>query len=226
MNPAPGESWTPSRELLAAFADGELEDRPHLAGLLRKIEAWLADHPEAFGDLEAQVELTRLMAGTAPPMPTSATWANVWSRVEKAPRTVGARWKSLALGALVTASAAAVVLAVLQLGSSEQPAATTPGPSNDPERLAKAPQRPEPIQVLEVATADEVEIVRVAGGDTHSLINVRVPVNRPLELLAQHEVELQPPANNPAGTEILQVGSAPMFVTPLPREREEEDKEQ
>jgi hypothetical protein len=52
-----------------------------------------------------------------------------------------------------------------------------------------------------------------------------VPVNRPLELLAQHEVELQPPANNPAGTEILQVGSAPMFVTPL-RERDEEDNEQ
>jgi hypothetical protein len=218
MKSSPGESWTPSRELLAAFADGELDDRPHLAGLVGQIETWLAAQPDAFADLEAQMELTRLMAATVPEAPTPATWATVWARVLKAPGQRLARWK-LGAGILATAAAAAVVFAVIRAGSSNLPERTTPMPTQPPELIAK-----EKLEVLEVVTADEVEIIRVGGADTSTLVNVQVPITCPLELLDRNEVEFRPPANNAAGTEIRQAGSAPVVWTPLPRERDDDDK--
>ena len=225
MNPVPGDSWTPSRELLAAFADGELEDRPHLAELLRQIEGWLADHPAAYDELEAQLELTRLMAATAAPAPAAATWADVWSRIVAAPRGGGPHWKAWSIAGLVTAAAAAVVLAVLRFGSpqpspSPSPVPPTLAPISQGEYVAKLPA----IEVLEVATADEIEIVRVAGADTGSLVTVNLPVNSPIELLEPHEVEVQPPANNAAGTEVHQSGSGPVVWTPPPaRQRDDDD---
>ena len=219
---APGDSWTPSRELLAAFADGELNDRPHLTGLLRQIETWLADHPEAFADLEAQLQLTRLMASTAPPTPPRATWEQIWSRIVVAPRAAGSRWKVWGIAGLVTATAAAIVLAVLHFGSFEPPPALTP--TVGPKVVTKnAPPAPPAIEVLEVATADEIEIIRVAGADTGSLVTVNLPLNRPIELLEPHEVEVLPPANNAAGTEVRQTGSGPVVWTPLARERDDDD---
>jgi hypothetical protein len=221
MNAVPGDSWTPSRELLAAFADGELEDRPHLAELLRQIEGWLADHPEAYDELEAQVELTRVMAATAAALPASATWAEVWSRIVGAPRVAVARWKVWSIAGLVTAAAAAIVFAVLRFGSPEPaptPAPPKPGPSSPGVPMVQVAVEP-----LEVATADEIEIVRVAGADTGSLVTVNLPINRPIELLEPHEVDVQPPANNSAGTEVHQSGSGPIVWTPLPRQRDDDD---
>jgi hypothetical protein len=218
---APGDSWTPSRELLAAFADGELDDRPHLAGLLRQVEGWLADHPEAYCELEAQLELTRLMAATTPAPPPLATWARVWSRIVTAPRMGGSRWKVWGIAGLLSASAAAVVLAVLRFGPSE-PTPPAPLPMSQPDLTAKhdAPLPAPALEVLEVATADEIEIVRVAGADTGSLVTVNLPLDRPIELVEPHEVEVQPPANNAAGTEIRQ---GPVVWTLPLRQRDDDD---
>ena len=148
MKSSPDESWTPSRELLAAFADGELDDRPHLAGLVGQIETWLAAHPEAFSGLETQMELARLMAATAAAAPPPSAWATVWSRILKAPGKGGSRWK-LGAGVVATAAAAAVVFAVMRSGSTNPPLATTPGPMHPPGPVAK-----DQFEVLEVATVD------------------------------------------------------------------------
>jgi hypothetical protein len=216
---APDPSWTPSRELLAAFADGELEGLPHLGDLRRQIEDWLAVHPEACEELKVQSELTRLMRSTVPAEPLPAAWDPVWAGVVKAPRPPSWPWKlTFGILGITTATAAAVVLAIL-LGSLQPPAPSAPGPgAKSGPAVQPAPQpvpQPAAVTPLEVVTADEVEIVRVAGNDTASLPVGRPPLTEPVVLLDRHEVEVQPPTNNPARTEIRVGRGGPMVWTPL-----------
>src|SRR5689334_18822405 len=70
-------------ELLAAYVDGELPPAE-----CRRVEAWLADHPDARADVEDQRRLLRLFEETAPPPPTDERWASVvdgvWCKVDGA----------------------------------------------------------------------------------------------------------------------------------------------
>src|SRR5437764_4714017 len=70
-------------ELLAAYADGELD----AAGRAR-VEAWLADHPEARAELEAQRKLSRrnqrLWQASAGPSPGEVGWSRLFARVHQA----------------------------------------------------------------------------------------------------------------------------------------------
>jgi hypothetical protein len=260
MSYSQGDPWTPSRELLAAFADGEL-DAPHVAPLSRQIEAWLAAHPDAAAELEAQLELARLMASTAPLEPAPATWDKVWSRIQQTPPRRAGRWvAALWLAGLAVTSAAAIG-AILWLNGPFQ----TPAPEGPPQqaervillpplgerepqsardtvrvrdlarpqvallpvnRVSAGERRPEVVDVLEVATADEVEIVYARGGDTTTLVVGRLPLVGPLILLAPHEVEVKPPVNDSAGTAMRWGGgSTPMVWTPLPGETAENKEE-
>jgi hypothetical protein len=217
-------SWTPSRELLAAYADGELEGIPHLAGMRRKIEDWLADHPEAYDDLNAQAELTRFMASTAPVEPPSAVWDTVWAGVVKAPRQPIWPWKlTFGILGITTATAAAVVLAIL-VGSLSAPAPSSRGPAANQAPAPQVQPAPQaaPVVPLEVVSADEVEIVRVGGNDTASLPIGQPPLTTPIVLLEQHEVEVHPPTNNPARTEI-RFGRGPVVWTPLAGDDDEQN---
>src|SRR5262245_54407800 len=76
----------PFPELLAAYADGELD-----AAARAQVEAWLAAHPEARAELEAQRRLSRrnqkLWHASAGPSPSEASWARVLNRVQSALRT-------------------------------------------------------------------------------------------------------------------------------------------
>jgi hypothetical protein len=258
-----GNDWAPSHELLAAYADGEFDHRPHLRDRKRQIEAWLAQHPEA-GELEAQMELSRLWKVTTPSEPSPATWAKVWARVEQSPqRLKSKRWPTaLWLAGIAAMGAAAAVLIVLLQGTPAEP--DTPPPENQlplpmakhhdapPRRLAvdemdnqrvaargEAPRRPggdgqfvstpsqpghrpeETVEVLEIATSDEVDILHIAGADIGSLVVGRLPLAGPMVLLTQEEVDVRPPVNGSARTEIRVVGSSPMVWTPLPNENEE-----
>jgi hypothetical protein len=134
MSAAHPDNWIPSRELLAAYADGELDWRPHLAGQRRQIEAWLAHHPEAAAELEAQMEVGRLWSATTPPEPAPAAWAKVWQRVAAVPGPAKARrWPAaLWLVGLAVTGAAAAVLALLFLDRQE-----TPAPQAPPQRQAR-----------------------------------------------------------------------------------------
>src|SRR5438270_6339912 len=73
----------PFPELLAAYADGELD----AAGRAR-VEAWLAEHPEARDEIEAQRRLSRrnrhFWQATAGPQPSEASWLRLLARVHEA----------------------------------------------------------------------------------------------------------------------------------------------
>src|SRR5262245_35162523 len=73
----------PFPELLAAYADGELD----AAGRAR-VEAWLAEHPDALVELENQRKLSRtnteLWQSSAPASPGERSWARMIVRVHTA----------------------------------------------------------------------------------------------------------------------------------------------
>src|SRR5437762_522309 len=61
-----------------------------LEPLRRRISAWLAEHPDAAAELEAQRRLTHLWQATTPSEPSEATWDGVLEHLEQAPRTPAA----------------------------------------------------------------------------------------------------------------------------------------
>src|SRR5262249_58779212 len=73
----------PFPELLAAYADGELD----AAGRAR-VEAWLAEHPEARAELENQRKLSRsnskLWHASGPQSPGERSWSRLFRRVHMA----------------------------------------------------------------------------------------------------------------------------------------------
>src|SRR4051794_27452677 len=73
----------PFPELLAAYADGELD----AAGRAR-VEAWLAEHPQARAELETQRRLSgrnrKLWHASAGPAPSEASWSRLFHRVHGA----------------------------------------------------------------------------------------------------------------------------------------------
>src|SRR5262249_59243330 len=67
----------PSPPRRAAYPNGDLDDAARI-----EVEAWLAEHPEAAAEVEAQHDLTRLWRAALPPEPTEAQWAAALSRIE------------------------------------------------------------------------------------------------------------------------------------------------
>jgi len=242
MTSPQGNAWTPSPELLAAYADGELDDRPYLAHRRQQIEAWLAQHPEAAAVLDANAELSRLWTATTPVEPPPPAWAAVWTRIEQAPKRVKSKRWSAALwlaGVAAFGAAAAVLFVVLREPSGGTvPEGTSPqaqakplpkldqppdGAGGKVSNNAAVPERlpAEEPEVLQVATSDEVEILRIAGADIDTLVVGRLPVVGPIILLTSQEVEVRPPINDQARTEVRIVGSYPMVWTPVPNDDED-----
>jgi hypothetical protein len=233
--PSPEDHWTPSQELLAAYGDGELDCHPQRSLLRSQIEAWLAEHPEDAAELEDQVELGRLMAETTAVEPSEAQWAAVWAGIERAPRPRW-RWAAavwLAGLAAAGAAAAAVVAVVLNLppaqeqhvspGRTSQPAVVDDSAARSAMATVQhagnaAVRRAGQIEVLKVATSDEIEIIRIAGSDTDSMIVGRLPLTGPMVMIEPHEVEIMPPANSAGPRPELRKG---MLWTPLPGENED-----
>ncbi|HYV37817.1 MAG TPA: hypothetical protein VE988_19180, partial [Gemmataceae bacterium] len=123
MNSSHPNGWTPSPELLAAFADGELDQRN---ALRRNIEDWLAAHPDAANELEAQLELTRLLGATTPAEPSPHTWADMWARINNSPARHYKRWPAAIL--IAGLAAAAVAIMVLPLASNLRPTSNSHQP--------------------------------------------------------------------------------------------------
>jgi anti-sigma factor RsiW len=152
--------WSPSPELLAAYEDGECEDSAK-----EKIEAWLAKHSEAVDQLMAQRQLRQLWHATTPAEPDAGAWTAILARIQASPHTPPTSGWRQSLGwiaGLLLAGAAAFLLMTSLRSRGEEP--------------------------FPVATADEVEILSVAGADTHTLVVGQLPVRGPLELLEPGEV--------------------------------------
>src|SRR5262245_59928186 len=76
-DPTP-RSW---QQLLAAYADGELD-----AAACECVVNWLDEHPEMYSRLEEQRSLSPGNApfweSVRPPVPVAMGWVNVWNRIE------------------------------------------------------------------------------------------------------------------------------------------------
>jgi hypothetical protein len=180
MMPEP-EDWSPDPALLAAYFDGELDGRPELAPLRRRLEVWLDVHPEAREVLADYQRLAQLWHYTSPPDPGAAAWKRLKARVAAAP----ARRLALRGWAVALLATAAGVALVVWIGLTDRP---TPKSA----LIRPVPPRPTPeaVEVFPVATAAEVVILRVEGADTQTLVVGELPVHGPLELLGPGEVAL------------------------------------
>jgi hypothetical protein len=170
MSERHSDERAPRPEWLAAHLDGELGEAERA-----RVEAWLADHPEAAAEVEAHRRLARLYQEAEPPAPADAAWDAVLARVEAGLRVPPPRrWHKVAgvagIIGLVAAAAAAVAL-VLTFGGGATP---TPPPE-------------EPWPVL---SADEVRIESMHDADRGALVVGEPPVSGPLELLAADEVKV------------------------------------
>jgi anti-sigma factor RsiW len=172
-----------SKELLAAYADGELD-----ANGRALVERWLADHPEELAELRNQHEFSATNAllwnAAEPPEPSASAWAGVRKEIElelsptypKARgRSQGPRRARWLLVAGLTMSGAAATILWLAFASSFQPSTsehrqpveqannTEPRPEVAPEpRIVSPPADPlAEFAVLPMATDDDVVLDRV-----------------------------------------------------------------
>jgi anti-sigma factor RsiW len=214
MMPFPADpNRPPSRQQLATYLDGEL-DGPACAA----VEAWLASHPEAHAQLEAQRRLAQLWQAPEIPEPSEGTWANVLARIEEGirnQRDKGTRKPDVTgrgraprrfWAALITlATAAAILVAVHSFGLLGN---YRPGIGSSPAVAEKA----EPLPVVE---AHEVEIISLDDADSVALVVGEPPVRGPLVLVSVGDVTFE---NDDHGMETFSTSpadpTAPMILAP------------
>jgi hypothetical protein len=168
----------PTPEMLAAYVDGELEPCQRQA-----LETWLADHPEARADVEAQRRLAQLWQSVRPVEPDAATWsvalASIQTRLPCGSRVH--RQRRLPIRWLVGVAAAAAVAAsvVVWLNRPSEPNSIIP----------------RPVEPWPVVSAEDIIITSIAEADRDSIVVGELPVSSPLAL-ADHgdinQVELTP----------------------------------
>jgi hypothetical protein len=202
-----GDRRSPDAQQIAAFLDGELDGQPRLAPLRRWIQEWLLDHPEAGAAALAQRRLERLMHVTAAADPSEAEWDRMLTRLEQLPppaaRPAAAHRGVAGLVALLTTAAAvwAVVALWPRPPADERPApvadtarATTAHPPA-PRTVDKGQQSPagklSELEPFAVATADEIEIIRIAGADTRTLVVGHLPLLGTMVLAEEGEITLE-----------------------------------
>ena len=223
---APAQPDPPGRlpELLAAYADGELD-----AAARERVERWLADHPEAREQLQAQRELSpenwRLWQSAEPPAPSEAAWAAVRGSVEgevcnpPAEDAGPGRRKRLGLWAAGgVAAAAAVAVAWWAVRNPAAPPVPNPEPPRPvPEVVRGAEPAQAEVAALPIASDDDVELLRVPGGAVGWLLAGTHPLPDVLVLAGPDDVELGDldPDEWPDGGPkmITGPGDAPMIFT-------------
>lgn len=231
-----------SEELLAAYADGELDATGRAI-----VERWLEEHPQALSELRSQCKLSSaaLWETTRPPEPSPAKWAAVRRGIEAelAPAPLDPvrpfRGKRLAgwtiVGLSFTGIAAAMAWMILT--------PTPPQPKNlnqQPMELVRTPEtRPEiaphpriagdssdplvAIAVLPMPADEDVVLERVPTLDGGFLPVGQHPIPGVLTLATESEVLLEevrqsqawPPRGGPKMT--TSPGDAPMIFAAKPR---------
>jgi len=211
-------------ELLAAYVDGELE-----AGMRQRVEAWLAEHPEALAELADQEGLCpgneEYWESVAPPQPSNEAWDRRLARIESsltprmpARRAGGRRNPRFAATALALASvAAALMIAVVALDR-QPPAPPLPLESKQVAQVAVAPHEDEDF-VFPVATADDVELMQLPEEASNLLVVGRHPLNG-VALAFADSTDVQvlnyglDDQGEVADYQIMRGPDTPMFVAP------------
>jgi hypothetical protein len=170
------------------------------------VEAWLAAHPEAAAEVEAQRRLAELCRTATPPEPGEAAWAALGERIAAGVGTARGRpGRRFAWIALVGSLAAGLFLAWLALG----PVPRGPAPE------------PAPVAVVEpypVVSPEDVEIISIAAADRDALVVGEPPLREPLVLVAPGEVEVQSIGPEADGM-VPYVPAGPVAPTPVPNPR-------
>jgi anti-sigma factor RsiW len=166
------EGAGPTPQHFAAYVDGELGSADRAA-----VDAWLGEHPDARADVEAQRRLLRQWQAAVPPDPDETAWATSLARVEAGLATAARQRAGSArlAGVLRLAATLGAVAAVLVLS------------------LGLAwlfVPRTSPGTPLPVATADDVEILSIEGGDVRALVVGEPPVQGPLTIASADDVTL------------------------------------
>jgi len=187
MTPAP-DDWSPDPELLAAYYDDELTGRPDLEALHGRITDWLRDHPEACEVLADYRRLTQLWQDSTPPSPRGGIWDDLESDLAQAMAPPAPRRRGSTVALVATA---AVIALLVGLGIAYR--LTPQGPVAQPRppavpAVAVGPD--ESTEILPVATAAEVVILRVEGADTQTLAVGVLLVYGLLELAGPGDVAL------------------------------------
>ena len=216
MNDAPRSPWEPDPQLLAAYFDGELEGRHDLAEVRVRLEAWLDQHPQAADDT---AQLQKLWLDTTPAEPSAAAWNQTLEQIDakrKQPIAIPPSQRPWLAVAIVAASS--VVFVGLLFGAWRSMAPT--GVKSDP--LAVGPvEMPGKTEddVWQVASADEVVILRIDGRDTKAVVVGVLPVPGMLEMAAPGEVRVfhaRPDATDQMVPTVHQSGSrAPLIWAKL-----------
>ena len=174
-------------ELLAGYADGEL-----CPALRARVEAWLAEHPEALDQLESQGLLgpgnKEFWESVRPPTPSPADWADVRSELSgglRRPRRGLKTWAG-AVG-LLAATAALVTVFVgnprpcvfknCLPAPTAAPAAPAPSEDDEPYQFARAdevrylalPEAAAPMLVVGEHPVTEVILARADEVEFHGM---------------------------------------------------------
>ena len=171
MSETDNHDWKPTPEQLAAFGDGELTGPDY-----DRVAAYLAGHPEAQTELADWRRLEQLLRATVPADPTEAAWRRVLDAVGSEPRSRPARRSPTARAVVAVAVAACLALTILLFRG------RTPS--------AKDSKLPVDVEVLEVATADEIQILHVEGRDTATIVVGEMPLTGELTLADAGEIEV------------------------------------
>lgn len=185
MIPHPTLHWN---EILAAYADGEFEGRDDLALLKQRVEHWLAKHPDAAQELAQIRQLKSAWQQTTPAEPDAKAWQRILQTIIEAPAKPAPRRRSWRRTAGIAAAVAACVLIGVAMWR--------PRPQGP---VGPAPVPVEAEEPFSVAAAHEVEILRVEGADTQTLVVGALPLQGPLELAGPGDVtvtSVQPAARD------------------------------
>src|SRR5262249_21863803 len=144
-------------ETLAAYADGELEPRERVA-----LDHWLADHPVARADVDAQGRLTAVWQATQPREPGESAWAAVLASIQSRIPVAAPVSPRRRLPLVWIAGLAAAVLAAVIFFATDR---TSPSDSPFP-----------------AASHEDIVITSLADTDSDVLLVGEPPVPGPLAL--------------------------------------------
>ena len=201
----------PSPEQLAAYADGEADSATR-----DSVEAWLAEHADASGEVEALQQLARLCRSTPAPEPSAAAWDAVFQQIMvgvfQPAEAVPGRRRSRRLWAsgAVLGAAAAVLLAFVLSSLWRHP--------QSPEKTGRPTEITERGEPFPLAAADDVEIISIEDADIGTLLVGEPPVRGPLTLASASDVTLEnvDPAADDGMVPKVHMGEAyPMIVAPV-----------
>lgn len=220
------------RELLAAYVDGELDGDARA-----RVERWLADHPDARDEVNAQRALspanTGLWERADPPKPSEGKWSGCLGAVERRLEAPAAapRWRAgvWAIAGLATMGVAAAVAWVAFGPATQPPPADELKPAELVHNLSRAPLPREKtamtagpddplagMTVLAVAGDNDVVLDRVPEFPGGWLPVGRHPLQGVLTLAGEEELllaELGPSEAWPTGAPRMTTapGDAPMI---------------